>query len=211
VALVGVRLLLASVHELDAITLVLNGAWNFTRLPAAVLTFLFGCRLLSNNSNVIAPVEGRNQGSHSISRKTAHREIVPLRTDNGVPFASAHALYDLSKLSGWWLRLGIHLERIQPGHPQQNGRHERMQLSLKTEATKPAAANVLQQQPRFDTFLERYNHGRPHQALGMKVPADLYARSPRVYRAALMSSPTPFTTTRSPSPAVVGSASNAAK
>src|SRR5438067_1028090 len=105
-----------------------------------------------------------------------------IRTDNGVPFASPHALFGLSKLAVWWLRLGIHIERIQPGHPQQNGRHERMHLTLKKEATKPAAANVLQQQARFDTFVERYNHDRPHQALGMKVPADLYARSPRVYR-----------------------------
>jgi transposase len=63
-----------------------------------------------------------------------------IRTDNGVPFASAHALYGLSKLSVWWLRLGIHIERIQPGHPQQNGRHERMHLTLKKDATKPAAA-----------------------------------------------------------------------
>jgi len=69
-----------------------------------------------------------------------------IRTDNGVPFASAHALYGLSKLSVWWLRLGIQIERIQPGHPQQNGRHERMHLTLKREATKPAAPNVLQQQ-----------------------------------------------------------------
>jgi len=105
-----------------------------------------------------------------------------IRTDNGVPFASAHALYGLSKLSVWWLRLGIHIERIAPGHPQQNGRHERMHLTLKKEATKPAAANVLQQQARFDTFVDRYNHDRPHQALAMKVPADFYARSPRVYR-----------------------------
>ena len=105
-----------------------------------------------------------------------------IRTDNGVPFASAHALYGLSKLSVWWLRLGIHIERITPGHPQQNGRHERMHLTLKKEATKPAAANVLQQQARFDTFVHRYNQDRPHQALAMKVPADLYARSPRVYR-----------------------------
>ena len=105
-----------------------------------------------------------------------------IRTDNGVPFASAHALYGLSKLAGWWLRLGIHLERIKPGHPQQNGRHQRMHLTLKTEATKPAAANVLQQQARFDTFVDRYNRSRPHQALGMKVPAELYARSPRAYR-----------------------------
>ena len=105
-----------------------------------------------------------------------------IRTDNGVPFASAHALYGLSKLAVWWLRLGIEIERIQPGHPQKNGRHERMHLTLKKEATKPAAANVLQQQARFDAFLEQYNQQRPHQALDMKVPADLYVRSDRLYR-----------------------------
>ena len=105
-----------------------------------------------------------------------------IRTDNGVPFASAKALYGLSKLSVWWLRLGIQIERIRPGHPEQNGRHERMHLTLKTEATKPAAANVLQQQARFDAFVERYNRERPHQALGMKVPADVYTPSSRPYR-----------------------------
>jgi len=105
-----------------------------------------------------------------------------IRTDNGVPFASAHALYGLSKLSVWWLRLGIQIERIKPGHPEQNGRHERMHLTLKKEATKPAASNVLQQQARFDVFVDRYNRERPHQALDMKVPADLYVRSSRVYR-----------------------------
>jgi putative transposase len=105
-----------------------------------------------------------------------------IRTDNGVPFASPFALYGLSKLSVWWLRLGIAIERIKPGHPEQNGRHERMHLTLKKEATKPAAANVLQQQARFDAFVERYNQERPHQALNMKVPADLYTHSPRVYR-----------------------------
>jgi putative transposase len=105
-----------------------------------------------------------------------------IRTDNGVPFAAPTALYRLSKLAVWWLRLGIHLERIAPGHPQQNGRHERMHLTLKTEATKPAAANVLQQQARFDAFVDEYNEERPHQALGMKVPADVYTRSPRPYR-----------------------------
>jgi putative transposase len=105
-----------------------------------------------------------------------------IRTDNGVPFAAPTGLYRLSKLAVWWLRLGIHIERIQPGHPQQNGRHERMHLTLKKEATKPAAANVLQQQARFDAFVTRYNEERPHQALQMKVPADLYVRSARVYR-----------------------------
>ena len=105
-----------------------------------------------------------------------------IRTDNGVPFASGYALYGLSKLSVWWLRLGIAIERIKPGHPEQNGRHERMHLTLKKEATKPASTNVLQQQARFDAFVDRYNRERPHQALGMKVPADLYTRSARVYR-----------------------------
>jgi putative transposase len=105
-----------------------------------------------------------------------------IRTDNGVPFASAYALYGLSKLSVWWLRLGIQIERIKPGHPEQNGRHERRHLTLKKEATKPAAVNVLQQQARFDAFVVRYNQERPHQALAMKVPAELYTRSPRVYR-----------------------------
>ncbi len=69
-----------------------------------------------------------------------------------MPFASPHALYGLSQLAVWWLRLGIQIERIKPGHPEQNGRHERMHLTLKAEATKPAAANVLQQQARFDTL-----------------------------------------------------------
>jgi putative transposase len=105
-----------------------------------------------------------------------------IRTDNGVPFASAQALYGLSKLAVWWLRLGIEIERTKPGHPEQNGRHERMHLTLKKEATKPAAANVFQQQARFDTFVEQYNRDRPHQGLGMKVPADVYARSARAYR-----------------------------
>ncbi len=105
-----------------------------------------------------------------------------IRTDNGVPFASPTALYRLSKLAVWWLRLGIQIERIEPGHPQQNGRHERMHRTLKAEATKPAEPNVLQQQARFDTFAARYNDERPHQALDMKVPADLYTRSTRLYR-----------------------------
>jgi putative transposase len=105
-----------------------------------------------------------------------------IRTDNGVPFASGHALYGLSKLSVWWLRLGIAIERIRPGHPEQNGRHERMHLTLKKEATKPAADNVFQQQARFDAFVDQYNRDRPHQGLAMKVPADVYARSSRLYR-----------------------------
>ena len=105
-----------------------------------------------------------------------------IRSDNGVPFASAHALFNLSKLAVWWLRLGIGIERIQPGHPQQNGRHEPMHLTLKKETTKPAAANFLQQQARFDDFIEVFNQERPHQALDMKCPAEVYRPSTRVYQ-----------------------------
>lgn len=104
-----------------------------------------------------------------------------IRTDNGLPFASPNALYGLSKLSVWWLRLGIRIERIKPGNPQQNGRHERMHLTLKKETTKPPAFNLLQQQDKFDQFVEIYNHERPHQAIAMKYPAELYTPSPRIY------------------------------
>ena len=95
---------------------------------------------------------------------------VAIRTDNGIPFACGNALYGLTRLSVWWLRLGIALERITPGHPEQNGRHERMHLTLKREATKPASPNFLQQQARFDTFLTRYNDERPHHAVGHARP-----------------------------------------
>jgi transposase InsO family protein len=105
-----------------------------------------------------------------------------IRTDNGVPFASPNALFGLSKLAVWWLRLGIHIERIKPGHPQQNGRHERMHLTLKKEATKPASFNFLQQQSRFDDFIEIYNHQRPHAAIGMLYPGEVYTPSPRPFR-----------------------------
>ncbi len=104
-----------------------------------------------------------------------------IRSDNGVPFASPHGLFQLSKLSVWWLRLGISIERIQPGHPQQNGRHERMHLTLKKEATRPAGANFLQQQAKFDAFVEEFNGERPHEALAMRCPAELYTASPRRY------------------------------
>jgi transposase InsO family protein len=104
-----------------------------------------------------------------------------IRSDNGVPFASPNGLFNLSKLSVWWLRLGISIERIRPGHPQQNGRHERMHLTLKREATRPAGANILQQQAKFDAFVEEFNRERPHEALHMKCPAEVYSTSVRPY------------------------------
>lgn len=105
-----------------------------------------------------------------------------IRTDNGLPFASPNALFGLSKLSVWWLRLGISIERIKPGNPQQNGRHERMHLTLKKEATKPAGENLLQQQEKFDSFIQEFNTERPHQALEMKCPSEVYKPSPRPYQ-----------------------------
>jgi hypothetical protein len=87
----------------------------------------------------------------------------------------------LSKLSVWWLRLGIAIERIKPGKPQQNGRHERMHLTLKIETTRPPGINSLQQQARFDAFRQEFNTERPHEALAMKCPAEIYSTSNRPY------------------------------
>ena len=101
-----------------------------------------------------------------------------IRTDNGGPFA-APGLWGLSKLSARWLRLGIWPERIKPAHPEQNGQHERMHLVLKQETTRPAGDNFLQQQERFDKFVEQYNFDRPHEALDQRPPADFYGKSPR--------------------------------
>jgi putative transposase len=103
-----------------------------------------------------------------------------VRSDTGAPFASTGRL-GLTPLSVWLLRLGIELERIEPGHPEQNGRHERMHLTLKQETTRPAAANLLQQQERFDDFSDRYNNERPHEALHMQTPASVHTRSTRSY------------------------------
>ena len=135
--------------------------------------YLFACEGLSTTQEVYA---------FTVFERVFREFGLPwaIRTDNGVPFATPNALYGLSKLSVWWLRLGIRIERIKPG--PQNGRHERMHLTLKKEATKPAAHNFLQQQAKFDDFLDCYNHDRPHQALDMKYPAELYHSSPRAYR-----------------------------
>ncbi|RWA69927.1 MAG: IS481 family transposase [Mesorhizobium sp.] len=104
-----------------------------------------------------------------------------MRSDNGLPFASPNGLYNLSKLSVWWLRLGIAIERIRPGNPQQNGRHERMHLTLKKETTRPPGMNALQQQARFDSFVNEFNHERPHEGLAMRTPAEVYAPSSTAY------------------------------
>jgi transposase InsO family protein len=103
-----------------------------------------------------------------------------IRTDNGVPFASK-AAGGLSRLSIWWITLGILPERIDPGKPQQNGRHERMHRTLKQAATRPPEQSFRSQQKRFDLFCESYNCERPHEALEQQTPTSCYQSSERAY------------------------------
>ncbi len=103
-----------------------------------------------------------------------------IRTDNGSPFAS-RGLAGLSRLSVWWLKLGIRLERIKPGKPQENGRHERMHRTLKQETALPARSSLEAQQKAFNEFMEVYNYERPHEALEMKCPAAVYNRSAKEF------------------------------
>jgi putative transposase len=136
--------------------------------------YVFACEALSTTKEAYA---------FSVFKAVFKQFGLPnaIRTDNGVPFASPNSLFNLSKLSVWWLRLGIEIERIKPGNPQQNGRHERMHLTLKLETTKPAGKNFLQQQTKFDDFIDCYNNERPHQALNMRCPAERYVPSTRPY------------------------------
>ena len=103
-----------------------------------------------------------------------------IRTDNGHPFAST-AIAGLSQLSVWWISIGILPELIEPGKPQQNGRHERMHRTLKEDAASPPRADLRAQQARFNGFRRVFNHERPHEALAMQTPSDLYHPSPRTY------------------------------
>jgi putative transposase len=103
-----------------------------------------------------------------------------IRTDNGPPFAS-RALVGLSRLAVWWMKLGIVPERIAAGHPEQNGRHERMHRTLKQETASPPASNLRGQQRAFNRFVGEYNQQRPHEALGMQTPSAVYTPSPRPY------------------------------
>jgi transposase InsO family protein len=99
-----------------------------------------------------------------------------IRSDNGAPFAHAQALFGLSRLSVWWLALGIDLERGRPGHPQDNGAHERMHRDIGTELEPKTA-----EQAALDLWRQEFNHERPHEALGMKCPGEIYTRSARAY------------------------------
>jgi putative transposase len=139
--------------------------------------YLIACEGLENT---------RGEGAYPVFERAFKTYGLPkaIRTDNGSPFAST-GLKGLTKLSVWWLRLGIELQRIEPGHPEQNGRHERFHLTLKTDTTRPPAVTFLQQQERFDRFIAVYNHERPHESLDMKHPADFYEPSEQTYREVL--------------------------
>jgi transposase InsO family protein len=109
-----------------------------------------------------------------------HGMPAAIRTDNGPPFASS-AVAGLSRLAVWWIKLGIVPERIAAGHPEQNGRHERMHRTLKQEVAQPPAANRRKQQRALDRFREEYNQVRPHEALQMQTPAEIYQPSEKKF------------------------------
>lgn len=133
--------------------------------------YLLGCQALDSTAVAGArPVFTRLFKEYGLPKR--------IRTDNGAPFAT-NTLARLSALSAWWVRLGVLPELIEPGKPQQNGRHERMHKTLKAEATKPPAGNLQAQQRKFNRFREEFNNERPHEALDQRTPASLYTPSPR--------------------------------
>jgi putative transposase len=132
--------------------------------------------------------EGCRRAFERLFRECCLPQVV--LSDNGPPFASL-ATGGLSRLSVWWIKLGITPVRIMPGKPQQNGRHERMHKTLKAETAQPPAASLAAQQRRFDDFRAQFNHQRPHEALGQAVPATVYTPSPRPFPARLEDPPYP--------------------
>ncbi len=128
--------------------------------------FLLGCRAFLGNRH-----GDTKMALTGIFRQYGLPSII--RSDNGTPFASG-AIGRISRLSVWWIKLGIYPELIEPAHPEQNGRHERMHRTLKAEATRPPAANRRAQQRRLNSFQRTYNDVRPHEALGQETPASVY-------------------------------------
>ena len=133
--------------------------------------YLLGCQGLLSTSVVDSkPVFTRLFKEYGLPKR--------IRTDNGVPFAT-NTLARLSSLSAWWVRLGVLPELIEPGKPQQNGRHERMHRTLKADTTRPPAASCRAQQRKFNRFREEFNEERPHEGLDMHTPASCYEPSRR--------------------------------
>jgi putative transposase len=137
--------------------------------------FLIDCRIVAETIEAVQPVVDR--AFHDLGLPRA------LRSDNGTPFAASNSAGGLTRLAVHWIKLGIRLERIDPGAPQQNGRHERMHGTLKAETSRPPAATLAEQQARFDRFRHDFNDNRPHEALGQVPPGSCYHASPRRYPA----------------------------
>jgi len=135
--------------------------------------FVLACQGLSNVTHA---------GSRQVFTRVFQEFGLPerIRTDNGVPFASS-ALGRLSRLSVWWIKLGILPDLIEPASPHQNGRHERMHRDLKADTTIPPAATRSAQQRRFNRFRSDFNEVRPHEALGQRTPASVYEPSARPF------------------------------
>jgi transposase InsO family protein len=147
------------------------------------LTVTDACSRFVLCCRIVKPSE---QGARPWFERTFREYGLPraLRTDNGSPFATTGA-GRLSHLAVWWLKLGIQLDRIDPGHPEQNGRHERFHLTLQQDTATPPAGTPRQQQRRFDRMRREFNTDRPHEAFGQRPPARVYVPSPRPYPARL--------------------------
>jgi transposase InsO family protein len=133
--------------------------------------FLIDVRITAATIDGVQPAFAAAFRQHGLPRA--------IRCDNGSPFGSTGAA-GLTRLSVWWLKLGIRPHFIHPASPQENGRHERMHRTLKAQTTRPPARNARDQQRRFDAFRQHFNVERPHEALDQRAPAELYAPSPRV-------------------------------
>jgi transposase InsO family protein len=134
--------------------------------------FLLACRAVAPTMEGVDPVTDAAFRTYGLPQA--------LRSDNGAPFAG-HGAGGLTRLAVKWIKLGIRLERIDPGSPQQNGRHERMHGTLKADTARPPASSIAAQQLRFDHFRQEFNHERPHEALAQNTPASRYQPSPRCY------------------------------
>jgi putative transposase len=142
----------------------------------ACTRFVLCCQITAESEAGVRPWFERTFREYGLPRA--------LRTDNGSPFATTGP-GRLSHLAVWWLKLGIALDRIDPGHPEQNGRHERFHLTLQEEGSTPPSPTKAQQQRRFDRLREEFNHERPHEALDQVPPGRVYVASPRPYPARL--------------------------
>jgi len=143
-------------------------------LTDAASRYLLTCRVMKNTGL---------EATQRVMREAFEEYGLPaaIRSDNGVPFAGQGVL-GLTRLSLWWIKLGIKPERISPGSPQENGRHERFHLTLKQETASPPMGTLAAQQRRFDEFQLEYNRDRPHEALGQQSPGGIYVRSHRAYK-----------------------------